>query len=219
MADEQDHGRDVARDVAQYRVDRLRERDAREAGEDAPGPGEDAPADDAAPVVRGRMQHRAQWVDRVVADAVARGDFDDLPLAGKPIPGIDRPHDPDWWLKSLVEREHLTGLAPEAIQLRTDAAALEQRLDAERYEPRVRQLVEELNARIVEARRQLLGGPPVVTPLRDVDEEVARWRARREERARAAARRADDESPGSGDDAGQRPRRRWWRGGPGRTER
>ena len=48
-----------------------------------------------------------------------------------------------------------------------------------RSEARVREAVTELNARIVEARRQLLGGPPVVTPLRDVEAEVAAWRARR----------------------------------------
>lgn len=194
MARDRDDGRhegedrDVTRHVARYRVDRLRERDAAP-GSSEPTPGAvDEQAEVAgAPVVRGRMQHRAQWVDRVVADAVARGEFDDLPLSGKPIPGIDRPHDPDWWLKALVEREHLTGLAPEALRLRTEAAALEERLDEERHEARVREVVEELNARIVAARRQLLGGPPVVTPLRDVDQEVRRWRERREERSRRAA--------------------------------
>ncbi|WP_019136856.1 DUF1992 domain-containing protein, partial [Cellulomonas massiliensis] len=177
------HEDDVARHAAQYRVDRLRERDEAHDG----GAADADPAASGPPVVRGRMQHRAEWVDRVVADAVARGEFDDLPLAGKPIPGIDRPHDPDWWLKALVEREHLTGLAPEALRLRTESAELDARLDEERYEARVRQVVEELNARIVEARRQLLGGPPVVTPLRDVEREVERWRARREERRRPAA--------------------------------
>ena len=43
----------------------------------------------------------------------------------------------------------------------------------------MRAAVEEFNARIVSARRQLMGGPPVVTPLRDVEREVREWHARR----------------------------------------
>jgi len=43
----------------------------------------------------------------------------------------------------------------------------------------VRELLEDFNKRIVEARRQLQGGPPVITKTRDVDAEVAAWRARR----------------------------------------
>ncbi|PJI84867.1 DUF1992 domain-containing protein [Luteimicrobium subarcticum] len=123
---------------------------------------------------------KARWVDHVVEDAIARGEFDDLPLQGKPIPSLGTHHDPDWWVKQLVEREHVTGVLPEALQLRTDDARLDAHLDRERTEAGVRAQVEEFNRRIVEARRQLLGGPPVVTPLRDVETEVERWRSRRE---------------------------------------
>ena len=58
-----------------------------------------------------------------------------------------------------------------------------------RAQAAVRAHVDDYNSRIVEARRQLTGGPPVVTPTRDVDDELRRWRERREERraARAAA--------------------------------
>jgi len=126
------------------------------------------------------MQFRAAWVDRVVDQAIARGEFDNLPLAGKPIPGIGAGHDPDWWLKALIEREQISGVLPEAIQLRKDDATLDERLDGLREEARVREVLEEFNARIVAARRQLMGGPPVVTPLRDVEREVSAWRARRE---------------------------------------
>jgi hypothetical protein len=154
---------DPARDAARYRI----QRDS--AGD---GPPEDAPRPP------GRMENRHLWVDVVIDQAIARGEFDDLPLAGKPIPGIAR-HDPDWWLKALIEREQITGVLPEAIQLRKDDAVLTERLDALHTEDDVRSAVEELNARIVSARRQLMGGPPVVTPLRDVDREVREWHARR----------------------------------------
>src|SRR5918998_1691972 len=49
-------------------------------------------------------------------------------------------------------------------------------------EQRVREMVEEFNARVIDARRQLMGGPPVVTPTRDVDREVGSWHQRRSAR-------------------------------------
>ena len=60
----------------------------------------------------------------------------------------------------------------------------------------MREHLDTFNRRIVEARRQLQGGPPVVTPTRDVDAEVDRWRQRREERFREAEanRRAEREA-------------------------
>ena len=57
--------------------------------------------------------------------------------------------------------------------------------------------VDEFNARIVSARRQLMGGPPVVTPLRDVEREVAAWRARRT-RARSPSRRRSPRGSAAG---------------------
>jgi hypothetical protein len=45
------------------------------------------------------------FIDRQIREAMERGEFDDLPGAGKPIPGAGRPHEPNWWVKSFVERE------------------------------------------------------------------------------------------------------------------
>ena len=44
-----------------------------------------------------------------------RGEFDDLPGAGKPIQDLGAEHDPDWWVKKLVERERITGVLPAAL--------------------------------------------------------------------------------------------------------
>jgi len=164
---------DPARRAAQYQVDREVAADAAAGEGDADEPTAARP--------RQRMDDRALWVDTVVDQAIRRGEFDDLPLAGKPIPGLGGTHDPDWWLKNLVEREQITGVLP-AAQLRRDDAELDETLDREPEEARVRTIVEEFNARVVDARRQLLGGPPVVTPTRDVEREVARWRERRRAR-------------------------------------
>jgi hypothetical protein len=174
---------DPVRDAARYRVDRDRAPD--EAEPERPP---------------GRMENRHLWVDVVIDQAIARGEFDNLPLAGKPIPGIAQ-HDPDWWLKALIEREQISGVLPEAIQLRKDDAELQERLDRLRTEDDVRAALAEFNARIVAARRQLLGGPPVVTPLRDEELEVRHWRARREPTSPSPAPPTEQ----------VRPRRRWRR--------
>lgn len=191
---------DPVRRAAQYRVEREAAREAaeREASDDDPARREpvDAPGE---PGTRGaaeareddlpaggprrvRPEDRAMYVDTVIDQAVRRGEFDDLPLAGKPIPGLTGTHDPDWWLKSVVEREQLTGLGPPAMLLKTEDRELDDRLDRELDEQAVREILADFNARVVDARRQLLGGPPVVTPTRDVEHEVARWRARRADR-------------------------------------
>ncbi len=130
---------------------------------------------------RDRAATQHLWIERQVEAAMSRGEFDDLPLAGKPIPGLGR-HDPDWWVRSLVEREQLSGLAPESVLLRREDAALDSRLDRLAREPEVRAVLEEFNARVLTARCRADAGPPVVTPQRDVEDEVLRWRERRSSR-------------------------------------
>jgi len=144
----------------------------------------DEPTDDAAQRAL-RIQHQAVWVDMQIQQAIRRGEFDDLPGAGKPIPGLDRPHDPDWWVKQLIERERITGVLPPALALRREDAEMDATLDRITTPAGVRQAIDDFNARVVEARRQLQGGPPVITPLRDADDEVAAWQHRRTERVAA----------------------------------
>lgn len=148
-----------------------------------------------------REQHR--WVDLQIQRAMARGDFDDLRGAGKPIPDLGASHDPDWWVKKLIERERITGVLPPALQLRKDDVALDEHLDGLATEAEVRREVEDFNARVVAARRQLEGGPPVITPTREVENEVRRWRERR------ARRHTGRQAPGAPEPP--RPRRRWFR--------
>ena len=118
-------------------------------------------------------------MDLQIQRAMERGEFDNLPGHGKPLGDLGSPDDRDWWLKKLIERERITGVLPAALQLRKDDAELDAQLDREATEKQVREQVENFNRRVVEARRQLQGGPPVVTPTRDVEAEVQRWRDRR----------------------------------------
>lgn len=125
------------------------------------------------------MAERAQYVEVLIQQAIRRGEFDDLPGAGKPLTGLQHTYDPDWWIRQKIEREKITGLGPPALTLRTEDAELDGRLDGAGSEAAVRGILEDFNARVVEARRQLQGGPPVITPTRDVDDELQRWRERR----------------------------------------
>ncbi len=43
-------------------------------------------------------------VDRLLREAMERGDFDDLPGKGKPIPGAGTKDDEYWWLRKWVKR-------------------------------------------------------------------------------------------------------------------
>ena len=135
-----------------------------------------------------RLDQQGLWVELQVRRAMERGDFDNLPGAGKPLKLPDT-HDPDWWVKRLIEREKLSGVAPPAIGLRREDAELDETLDREATEAGVRRIVEDFNRRVIEARRQLQGGPPVVTKTRDPDDEVERWRGRRTARVEESRRR------------------------------
>ncbi|TLM71310.1 DUF1992 domain-containing protein [Pseudarthrobacter sp. NamB4] len=121
----------------------------------------------------------AARADYLVRDAMAQGKFDDLKYAGKPIPGLGERYDPDWWVKGLLQRENISGLGPPAILLRTEDAELDAKLDEQYTEQQVRDILQDFNRRVIDARRQLQGGPPVITKTREVEEEVVRWRERR----------------------------------------
>ena len=153
-----------------------------------------------------RIANQSSWVDQQLRIAMERGDFDDLPGYGKPIEDLGVEHDPDWWIKKLVERENIAILPP-ALALRKEDAELDGRLDRINVEAEVRREVEDFNARV---RKAIYtpptgpSGPPVITRQRDVDDEVAAWRERRTARieAQRAARAAEE--------AASPPRRRWW---------
>jgi hypothetical protein len=118
-------------------------------------------------------------IDRQIREAQERGEFDDLPGAGKPLPGLGEPYDENWWIKDLVRRENITGVLPASLALRKDVDELMQTAAKLTTESSVRALVTNLNERIVRARRGLIDGPPVVLPAIDVDEVVQTWRERR----------------------------------------
>jgi len=172
---------DAMSNAARYRA-------RRDASEEPP------PESDEQPSMVLNAQNKAEFVETAIQLAIRRGEFDDLPGAGKPIEGLGTHHDPDWWIRRKIERENLSGLGPPALMLRVEDRELDDELDRLGREDDVRTVLEDFNRRVIEARRQLLGGPPVITETRDVDAEIAAWRQRREAAQAAARAQADSEA-------------------------
>ncbi|MEU6249001.1 DUF1992 domain-containing protein [Glycomyces sp. NPDC047010] len=124
---------------------------------------------------------QARGVDRAIQEAEARGEFKNLPGAGKPLPGIGQPLREDWWLHQQATRESM-GLdaLPPALRLGKEREDLPATLDALGDEAAVRAVVEELNVRIRKALIGPVDGPPLRFGLIDADEAVAAWRERRQ---------------------------------------
>ncbi|CAM4196731.1 DUF1992 domain-containing protein [Kibdelosporangium persicum] len=121
------------------------------------------------------------WVDRQVRAARERGDFDNLPGMGKPLPGAGKPYEEDWWIKSYLKREGLTAetMLPTPLRLRRQIERLPETVRDLRSEREVRELVADLNAEIV-AWLRAPSGPFILRVGRvDADEVVAQWRANR----------------------------------------
>jgi hypothetical protein len=45
--------------------------------------------------------------EKLIHAAQERGEFENLPGAGKPIPGLDEPYDEHWWVRKWMAREGL----------------------------------------------------------------------------------------------------------------
>ena len=118
------------------------------------------------------------WVERQIREAAERGEFDNLPGAGKPIADLDKPHDELWWVKDKLRRENLSYLPP-TIALRKeaeDALAAAYRAGSEEQ---VRRIVADINRKITEGNRKAAEGPPLNLMPFDVERVVRTWRERR----------------------------------------
>ncbi len=115
------------------------------------------------------------WLESLVDDhirrAAERGDFDDLPGSGRPIPGLDRPYGPGWWARQFVERERLAEAAREELDDIDRALGEIWPLPSE---SRVRSAVRDLNLRI-EALNAELPAHRRAPPF-EFDEIVDLWR-------------------------------------------
>lgn len=115
------------------------------------------------------------WIDRQVREAEERGEFDDLPGAGKPIPDLDKPLDVMWWVKDKLRREGLTYMPP-SVALRKEANDALDAASRASSEAEVRKIVSAINEKIREANRMGIAGPPLLLVPYDVERVVGEWR-------------------------------------------
>ncbi len=146
------------------------------------------------------------WIDKQIREAIERGEFDDLPGAGKPLRGLED-RDPDWWVKQLMAREGLdaSDALPPVFRLRREHAGFPESLAEVRTEADVREILRDYNERVLaELRRPTFGkASPPLAPRADVETLVEQWRELRAQRAPAPADEGEAEPPS--------PRRPWWR--------
>ncbi|KRE43772.1 J-domain-containing protein [Knoellia sp. Soil729] len=156
------------------------------------------------------MSFHESWVEKQIREAQERGEFDNLPGAGKPLSGLDDP-DPDWWVKKMMAREGLkmSDAMPPVMLLRREYASFSESLLDVRSEAGVREVLQDYNARVLDDRRRPALGkqPPIWARLVDVDEMVAQWQELRAELAAAAASSSTEATP----EPDPPRRRRWWR--------
>ncbi|WP_033288683.1 DUF1992 domain-containing protein [Amycolatopsis jejuensis] len=121
------------------------------------------------------------WVDQQVAAAEARGEFEDLPGAGKPLPpSSGRDAATDWALRRAREGDlDTSAFLPPSLALPREIQDLPAKLAKVHSEQRVREIVEDLNARITRAHALPQEGPPLRARTLDVEETVTSWHAGR----------------------------------------
>jgi hypothetical protein len=117
------------------------------------------------------------WVERQIRAATERGEFDNLPGAGKPIDDLDEPHDELWWVKRKLRRERFSYLPP-TMALRKEAEDALEAAARAGSEAEARRIVADINTKIVEGNRKAASGPPLNLMPFDVERVVAAWHER-----------------------------------------
>ena len=116
------------------------------------------------------------WVDKQIRESMERGEFDDLPGQGQPLPGIDR-RDEMWWIRGKLRRERVS-YSPPAISLRREVDDTLERVAAAATEAEVRQLISAINERIRYVNSHTISGPPTSVGVLDIDIVLRDWRER-----------------------------------------
>jgi hypothetical protein len=121
------------------------------------------------------------WVDRQIAEAQERGEFEDLRGSGRPLaPPSGRDAATDWAIRKAKEGDlEVASFLPPSLKLMRELEDLPQTLARVRTEQRVRAIVEDINERIRETHRRPQVGPPLRARPLDVDKTVEEWRASR----------------------------------------
>ena len=117
------------------------------------------------------------WVDSQITRGIARGDFDDLPGAGKPLPRRTGDESMLTWVIEKAKQENIDvfGMLPPGLALRKEREDLPRRAVTLPSEAAVRALVEDFNDRVRLFWRRPQDPPVVPVGLADTDALVAEW--------------------------------------------
>jgi hypothetical protein len=118
------------------------------------------------------------WVDQQIREARERGEFDDLPGHGKPLPDLDRPRDELWWVRKKLKREKAS-FSPPSMEIRRERDEALERIAAAASETEVRKLIAAINDRIRYVNSHTISGPATTVAALEVEETVERWRSKR----------------------------------------
>ena len=100
--------------------------------------------------------------ERRIREAAERGEFDDLPGAGRPLPGLDGTYDPHWWVKEWLRRTSLEDTAAELRRtIRSELPRLKASPGAERTVKRIAELNE-----AIETINQNLADDDQIEPIK-----------------------------------------------------
>jgi len=124
------------------------------------------------------------WVEQQIREARERGEFDDLPGHGKPLPDLDRPRDDLWWVRKKLQREKVS-YSPPAISLRREVDDALEQIGGASTETEGRTLVASINDRIRYVNSHTISGPPTSIGVLDVDDVVQKWRQKQRPDAEA----------------------------------
>ncbi|MBW8796327.1 MAG: DUF1992 domain-containing protein [Streptomyces sp.] len=119
------------------------------------------------------------WVDKQIQDAQRRGEFDQLPGTGEPLPAaLETSYDELWWIKRKMAREGLAVLPP-TLALRKEAEDALAAAWAAPSERIVRKIITDVNVKIRDMMFKPPPGPPLGKKPYDVEAVVREWRERR----------------------------------------
>jgi hypothetical protein len=144
------------------------------------------------------------WIDQQIREAAERGDFDDLPGAGKPLPDHGSAYEEDWWLRGFLHRHEASadGMLPPAVLIRRQIDGLRETVRGLPDAERVREFVEALNGSIRDSWRSPDDGRLPVK-LVNVEKVLAQWHEDRPKTPEVPAQEG-------------KPKRRWWMRRPSR---
>lgn len=118
------------------------------------------------------------WIDRQIREATERGEFDNLPGAGKPV-NLGDPNDELWWVRRKLEKEDLSGALPTSLSLRKEKERIQDTLSDVRDAELARAIITDLNARIADSNVRQVEKVPIFTAPLNVEATLAAWRSRR----------------------------------------